>query len=401
MTARVRRTRIRAVAPVRLAGVLLAGALLLLPTALAASPPPAARVAPSFGARVVVASFAGSSTVESLASERKVAIAAVALSNGSTELVAYDPATNTTTVVQPVVPGGPNALLESLVAAGNDSVFLAFSNAYTGRTFFERVGPGLSERRIDLPLDGNDSWSFVYGGPTRLYAFGSNGHLIEIDPATRARVADLTPRLYPGTEVDAVLPAGSQLYVAGSSYDAALGVYEPYLGVIASGHFRVLNLTSGLPTVPRGTDGAFESLARFGAELWAGGDSTVSSSTTFGFHTATGILERFDPATGRGANESRLLPNPGWGVFGEVPFHGTLVFDLNAYNATLYGVNVSGGIASLGRSGGGPVLVNRSSSLPATFVPDVLEEVAASGGWFFCGGTDTAVGGAELVAIHG
>jgi hypothetical protein len=359
--------------------------------------PATARELPTAVPRFTVYSqtFPAGSTVYDVASNKSTALLDVYLQNTSNELVLFDATTNTSKVVQPIVPGYGDSLIDSLVAAGG-SFFGSWQNFSSQKEFFEKITLGGKVTKIHLPLASSQVWSFPYGNASSLYA--TDGPLlIQLDPHTLKLVANLTTYVPSKVTLDSVLPVGQRIYLAGA-YTSATGGTSPYFGYANLSSGTTTNVTHALKHVPNGLTGLLLSIALLGSNIYVGGSLDSFSTGPFDLRVVGGYLDRFDPATASYKNLSAMLPVKGWGVWALVPWLKTIALSLTGFNITPTTVQYGGGIYTL--SAGGKSLANETSLLPAAYAADADEETAVSGGWFFSGGENFASSSGQAVAIR-
>jgi len=347
----------------------------------------------SFVRKVVSQQFSGAIEVFDVASVERKVLVALALDNGSYALVLSNVKTNTSTFLG-VTPGGGNNVPESVVAA-DGRFYVSFLNFTTDATTFEQVSTTgvVSVPALPLPNPSLYSWNFVFGNSTTLYA-AATGLLEEVNLASNT-VVNSFPSMPGALLVYSVLPAGTDLYVAGTFYGGVGG--SEYFGVIDS----KTDVVTAISTIHyTGTDlyGGFGSLGMKGSAIYVGGGRFFADPSPYNVTTLEGYFYRYLPATGTFTNLSGLLPTTHTWVFALEPWKSTLLLYTGSYAFTSTRSTASAGIYKIGVAG--TKLVNLSALLPANFLGDFAEISSGSGGYVYLGGDNTASNLAEIVAVQ-
>jgi hypothetical protein len=319
------------------------------------------------------------------------------LINGSNELVLFNAAHNSSKVVEAVVPGGDFTSFAAIASAGG-KFFLAWVNISSGKEFWQEVSVSGTVSPVTLPIGNSLEWFFVFGNATSLYAT-SFSFLVEINPTTLGLTANYSHSLPARIQLNAVLPVGSRLYLAGSRT----------LAIVASAtnaYFGFLNLTSGkvttvsksIKTYPAGLQGGFTALLNYGSNIFVGG--VLENVSTQALTTVGGYFYEYVPLSSTYNNLSSLLPVRNWGVWALEPWSNSIALSLTGFNYNLttdFSTWWTGGVYTL--SSTGLSLVNETSLFPSGYRANAFEVTSVSGGWFFSGGALNLPGPGAVVAV--
>lgn len=334
--------------------------------------------------------------VDALSSISTTSLLQLLYSNGSSRLVLYNAAKNSSRDIERFVPGGVDMSLIGIASAGG-VFFLSWENALTGQEVWQEVTLTGVISTVTPPVGTSPEWAFAYGNATALFAaYGK--FLVQIDPLTLALVANYSHELPKNVSVTAVLPGPGILYLAGGRIVAS-GGEDAYFGVLNLTTKKVTTVSKAIP-YPANLDAGFEALIAKGPYVYVGGYLAATNSTG-AFSIAQGYFYRFDPATHAFKNLSSLLPVPQWGVFALEPWGTTVAMSLSGYEVAVPAglTGLAGGIYTLSSSGRS--LVNQTSIFPAHYLAFIYAVTDASDGWYFSGGFSStpSVGVAEVVAV--
>jgi hypothetical protein len=338
--------------------------------------------------------FPNSNGVTTLSSIGSVALAAVGLLNGSTELLLYDGARNSTKVVQATVPGGNLTGVSTEVTAGS-FFFVEFSNLTTSRVFYERVTTTGRESRVVLPSGHSNQWAVVPGGASALFE-SANSRLLAVNPSTLATEANYSALVPPGVLVTSVYSNGSMLYLGGTI--GAFNGSVPYYGYI--------DITTGVETTlspmsiginQRDHFGVITSVDESGGQVYFGGVVTLNRFTpTFVYKVTRGLLYDYSPSNATLTNLSAIRPIERWGVFTIETAGTTIVMNLATFDQTATTLSMESGTFVMAASHSR--LINNTRLMGVSFVTIALD-AGASGGRYYLGGLDQTTGAGEILAI--
>jgi len=353
-------------------------------------------IAPPAAPLVLRHSFPGATAVTTLASAGTVALLALQLPSGATRLTLFNAAHNSTTIV--TLATSASFFVESETSAGGN-FFLQGFDATTGTTVFEKISISGVTTKVHLPLTSSASWSLIPADQPQLYA-SSQGRLLAIDPTTLNLSADLSASIPHAVGVSSVVQVGSVLYLGGVESFACCGT-QPFAGALNLTTGVLTTLTSKISPFPSsGLVGSFGSVAAAGSGVYFGG-SLLTSSFGSGFSETTvgGYLYRYDVLAGTFTNLSSLLPHRTPSIYGLYPVGNGVVTNLAwfAYNTSNSPPLVERGGTYLVNPSG-TVLLNRTNLTGPTFAA-LYEQTSESGRYYFVGGTDSATGTTEVMAI--
>ncbi len=345
---------------------------------------------------VVSRVYSKASTVNAETSIGSTALLDLRLPDNANELVLFDAAHNTSTVVQSIVPGGNLTSLAGIASAGG-KFFLSWNNISSGKEFWQEVTTSGKVSVVTLPIGDTLSWGFPYGNGTALYAF-SSGFLVQINPTTLNLKANYSSYLPAHVGLNSVLPVGTRLYLAGSLM-LTNGATNAYFGFLNLKTGKVTTVSKTIKTYPVGLDAFFATLLQQGSYIFVGGALETANSTTGAAATVNSYFFRYTSATATLTNLSSLLPVKTWGVWALEPWATTIALSLGGYNTSVPGEALAGGIFALVSTG--MKLVNETSLFPSGYIPGFWEATSFTGGWFFSGGYKGLGGPAEAVAGQG
>lgn len=336
--------------------------------------------------------------VNGVASIGAVALVSLGFPNGTAGLALFDAETNTSTTVEAENPGGAGAYGTAMVAAGR-TFLVAWYNSSTDRVTFQKVSLLGKVGPVALPLSRHLAWAFDWANSSVLFAtYGRI--LIEVDLATLTVDANLTKDVPSTVGIDAVLPVGQLLYLAGARLEPKGGT-AAYLGY--------LNLTTHKVTSISPTDAhqgahilaVFYDLLDLHGDVYAGGATFHNASGVLNESVVAGLFYEYSPSGTTYTNLSSILPHSDWAVWGMAPWGSSLALSLNWFDLDpSQGIlSVSGGVFAVAPSG--TSLLNESAQFPDGYLPDVIGETAGSDGWFFSGGYTTPYDTGFLVAVKG
>jgi hypothetical protein len=353
------------------------------------SPPIPAAVTYSMVSRT----YPGTIDVYGLASNNTTALLDLFFSNQTNRLVLFNAATNTSKVIQKVVPGGNHTSLLSVTSAGG-AFFLVWENTTTLESFYQKVTLTGKITYPTLPIGKSVLWGFVYGNSTRLYA-SSGKFLVEINATSLKLVANYTKLLPSNLSLSSVLPVGNRLYLGGER-SLANGATNAYFGFLNLSSKKVTTISKTIKNYPSDQFGAFLTLAARGTSVYVGGaiETFLSSPLTVGIDQ--GLFYQFVPSTSAFKNLSSLLPVRSWGVWGIEPWAKTIALSLTGFFLNNTITTFGGGTYTLSA---GPGLVNETSIFPAGFLSDFSDETSASNGWYFSGGFNSNNNLGEAAAV--
>lgn len=330
-----------------------------------------------------------------------IALSSLVTLSLATKLVRYDAPTNTTSTVA-TIPGGANASVTSIEAAGGN-FYVSYLNFSANTTDFVEVSPSGTVTTILLPSIASAGGAFVGGNRTALWA-ASPGRLVEIDPKSNAVRATYRAGLPRHLDATRVFGSGRSLYIAGSLLTAN-GSTEAFLGDLnlTTRSLSTLYRTPHAP--PPDYFDILASVTEVNGTVYAGGYEEYyhlnASNASFTIYTVAPLLYRFDPGTGHLQNVAAQVPIARAGIAGVLPWgSGVLVVaDRFVQNSTTLTFTDSGGLfVGHGRSHG--ALVNLTAVVPAAFDFSVFDSTSASGEWAFLANYNSASGNAEIVAVH-
>lgn len=362
------------------------GATRLLPSALPAGP----------SYTVVSQQFPTSYYAIYIASLGTMALTPVFLDNGASELVLYDPTTNSTQVIDKDF-GGNGTEATSEIAAGH-AFFLEFTNFTTLKISWYEVTLGGKISRIKLPVGGTD-WGFMYGNATTFF-LGYDRDLVSINATTLKLEANYTKLLPTGVGVFTVLPLGDRLYVGGDRAVASGGT-NAFFGFLNLTTKKFTTVSRTIKTYPSTLFGYFDALMALGKSVYAGGDLAYEQFNSTGFpltgRSVGSFFYRYNQSTGGFANQTGLLQNRTWGIIALDPWGSSMAVTAfwSAINFTTFISTQDSGLYLL--SAGGAKLVNESLLLPNGYL--AYGNQCASSGWYFTAGMNEITSLAQVVAI--
>jgi hypothetical protein len=319
-------------------------------------------------------------------------------------LVLFDAATNSTKVIQPLVPGGNESLAYGMTAAGG-AFFLVWLNLTNFKEFWEKVTLSGKVTYPTLPLGSIAiggifyPWEFDYGNTTNFF-MSAGRDLVEINATSLKLEANYTKSVPANVSVQTVLPIGDRLYLAGSR-SLSNGAANSYFGFINLTTKKTTTISKRIAYPCNAStclEEAFYALAAYGSDIYVGGALANQSETSgnYSYRVIAGSFYEFVPSTAAFTNLTSLLPVKSWGVFALDPWGRTIALSLNSLSENSTEFLIGGGIYSLIA---GPSLVNETSVFPKGYVTYTTGDTSVSNGWYFAGGFDLAADIGEVVAV--
>lgn len=342
---------------------------------------------------VVRQQFAGTIGVYELASVGQHVLVVNSFPNGSQELVMFDPAHNSTKVVEAVNPTGT---FPAGVAGAGGSFLVGWTNTSTGHTQNQSVT--LAGAVTSLPVVTAVPWTFPYANSTALFAtVGSD--LWEVNPSTLAIVHNYSSKIPAGVNIEAVLPVGPRLYVSGSE-PASNGSASPYFGFLNRTSHAFHSLTTASTTFPANLRGSFYSMLELKGIVYPSGADEHTSSSPYAFHPVADLFDAFDPSSASLTNQSALLPHASWGVYALELWNGRVALSLSDFSVNPTGSSglLGGGLFSY--KVGGTSLTNITSLWGPNYLANVFAVTAETGGYLTSAGETTASGISEVVSVR-
>jgi hypothetical protein len=362
--------------------------LLLTPGAFAG---PHALVVPRSHA-VVRQQFPGTIGVYELASVGQHVLVVNSFANGSQDLVMFDPAHNSTKVVEAANP--PGTYLTGVVAAGGKFVvgWENLSNAHTSYQIISTSGTVSNCPKVTAV-----PWTFPYGNATALFA-SSGSYLVQVDPATLAVVHNYSAKIPAGVTVNAVLPVGPRLYISGTE-PTSNGTYSPFFGYLNRTNHRFHSITSASTSFPADLVGNFFSILDLSGTIYVGGADTYHSLTSYAFNPVAGLFFAWDPSTGGWTNLSAVLPHANWGVYAMEPWSGRVGLSLNDFAVSSSGASALLGGGFFTYKSGASSLANLTNLWGAGYLANVFDVTSETGGYLTSGGEVSSSGISEVVSV--
>jgi hypothetical protein len=220
----------------------------------------------------------------------------------------------------------------------------------------------------------------------------------KFDPATQALVATYT--LLSSWLIVSLQPVGPVLYLAGYDQGNNIVGSPTDLQLFAAFDTSTNTLTTIYEATTEAADvyGQFVTVTLFGGNLYVGGGRAYSNPYTGAYDSLNGYFYRYNLTRDRFTNESSRLSTPVDWLWATEPWGSTLLVYEGSFNSTPTTSGITGGIYRVNRPG--PMLGNLSSLLPSTFVGDLSFITAESGDYLYQGGSNSASGLAELVALR-
>jgi hypothetical protein len=350
---------------------------------------------PTAGYRSESKIFGSTSFVWAIAASKSTSLVALILTNGSSELELYSTSNNTSWVVDPEVRGAGDTAVLTIEPAGG-AFFVQCVNISSSRYFWLKVDVDGHVSSVAMPVASNKGdWFPEFGNATDLFL--ALGHfLLDVNARTLTLLANYSASFPKKLGIDAVLPVGDRLYVAGGELVPGHGS-AAYFGYLNRTSGKLVNVSNPVKSYSTNTTSLYAAVVAVGSDIYVGGQRWHRwGSGPFELNVTGGYLFRYVPSSNLVQNLSHLLPGPSFGVEGLEPWGSTVGVVATLYTAaSLYTFDWYTGVYSLSSNGKG--LINETGN----FLPSIevyTENIAASGGWLLISGaTDSYEGDVSAV----